>query len=342
MHATREGRGRVVIHGGVSRRSRWLFRRQGAGEGHLDPGAALQEPDHRRPRLQGQHPLRGNLIDTRAEVKVAHRVQERPVRCQAQHIQRRHPGGDFAQGHGGHFGPGGGAACWVRAKLRPGHHSLAAGVYPPRHLHSGRRARVHLSQDSFRPSRRRRPPRPPLQGGGGSRHPSARAAGARTSGELPLLAEDRVCGTDAAPHDLGGARPRMHGRHGLLRQQAARARGAAALAALRGLVQEAVRRAESAGQLRALQGLHPPRGVGSDETDSGGHPHVRLRKRNLEWQLVGEALQDGAVGSYAGALTALFHFGIGYDDSHHVPVREDAQGVRSPLAPAVPVGHAVP
>lgn len=61
-----------------------------------------------------------------------------------------------------------------------------------------------------------------------------------------------------------------------------------------------MRRTEAASQLRALEGIYPPRGVGRDQISPGGHFDDGLRECNLERQLVGEALQDGAERSDAG------------------------------------------
>mmetsp|Transcript_13360 Transcript_13360/g.42890 ORF Transcript_13360/g.42890 Transcript_13360/m.42890 type:complete len:711 (-) Transcript_13360:103-2235(-) len=341
VHAARSVGAGARFNGRVPRRPGRLLHRQGAGEGHPDPGAAQQEPDHRRLGHKGQHHLGGHVVDARAEEQDTHHLQERPLRGAAQHLRRRHPRRRPPARHGPHLGPGGGAAGRLGASLCARHLRVAARVRQARHLLAGKGARVDLAQDSVRPSRRRAHAAP-LAARGDARAAGARAARARPGGRLQLLAEDGVRRADAAPDDLGAARPRLHGRHGLLRQQAARAGRAAALSPLRGPLQEAVCRAAPPRHARAVKGVYAAGRVGHHADGARGHPHQWVRLRHLVGELVGQALQDGALRRHAGALAPLLHLRARHDDAHHVAVRKDAKGVRPALAAALAVGDALP
>ena len=56
---------------------------------------------------------------------------------------------------------------------------------------------------------------------------------------------------------------------------------------------------------------------------SAGYPLERFRARHLEWELDGEAVQDGAQRGDAGAVQAVVHIRARHDDEDHVSVRKD-------------------
>ena len=74
---------------------------------------------HRRHGRQGQHPLGGDVVDARAQVKDAHRVQAWQVRAPPQHHRRRRADRHRAQGDGRRLRPGGALPLAPRSLARP-------------------------------------------------------------------------------------------------------------------------------------------------------------------------------------------------------------------------------
>lgn len=55
-----------------------------------------------------------------------------------------------------------------------------------------------------------------------------------------------------------------------------------------------------------------------------------------------QAFQNGEARRHTGAEPSQLHIGFGHDDARQLAIREDEESVRTAVAAALPVGHAVP
>ena len=100
MHLDGQVRGRTRAFGRVSARPRRILRRQGHREGDLDPGTAEQEPDHHRRGQQGRGRRVCDEQHARAKIQGEPRGEARETLPPTQHLRRRDPHHDRAQGDG--------------------------------------------------------------------------------------------------------------------------------------------------------------------------------------------------------------------------------------------------
>mmetsp|Transcript_9755 Transcript_9755/g.24804 ORF Transcript_9755/g.24804 Transcript_9755/m.24804 type:complete len:259 (-) Transcript_9755:3482-4258(-) len=225
---------------------------EGHGEGDPDPGAAVQEPHHHRPGQPRPGDVLRHQLHSRAQVQDQRDRQARQALPQAQCLQRRHPncGGHAGDGRG--VGPGvcaaggpGGGLCQPAQPLDP-------GLQGSEGLHATPGARLSGLQGEDGAADVPAPHA--VQGGRGARHPRQCGAVPRARRLVQLPAEGGVPGADGAQDAAGDAGLQRRGRPRLLRQQAPRAGGRPAGAAVRGPFQAAQLGPQAPGGRGAVQG----------------------------------------------------------------------------------------